>query len=171
MRAGKALNESKQEIRIQFKDIAFNIFEDSETPLSRNELVVRLQPNPCVYLKLMNKRPGSSDYSTEISELDLSYSKRYQQARIPEAYESLFLDALKGNQSNFVRSDELFQAWRIFTPILQKYENDKLVPCKYPFGSRSPDGVGAFLQKFGVERDRTDYVWDPKKNSTQTSRL
>ncbi len=161
MRAGKALNESKQEIRVQFKDVSYNLFENSDTPLSRNELVVRLQPHPCVYLKMMTKQPNAKEFSTEITELDLSYQKKYQEARIPEAYESLFKDALNSNQSNFVRSDELFEAWRIFTPILHAYEHKKMKPIAYKYGSRSPDGVGAFLEKCGVQRDRSDYIWKP----------
>eukprot|EP00834_Sanchytrium_tribonematis_P001650 NODE_42_length_34079_cov_0.552619.p14 type:complete len:176 gc:universal NODE_42_length_34079_cov_0.552619:7178-6651(-) len=157
IRAGKALNESKQEIRIQFKDVPCNIFEGST--LSRNELVIRLQPNPCVYLKIMNKKPGTMNFSTEISELDLSYSQKFKEHRIPEAYESLFLDALAHNQSNFVRSDELDESWRIFSPILHQIENSRLEPAKYAAGSRGPPNLDEFLDRFGVKRDRTSYNW------------
>lgn len=55
--------------------------------------------------------------------MDLSYKTRYFNLRIPDAYESLLLEALRGDQANFVRSDELEEAWRIFTPLLHRLEN------------------------------------------------
>ncbi|KAK7695410.1 hypothetical protein QCA50_000046 [Cerrena zonata] len=54
--------------------------------------------------------------------MDLTYKRRFADAKIPEAYESLILDALKGDHSNFVRDDELDVAWKIFTPILHWIE-------------------------------------------------
>ena len=53
---------------------------------------------------------------------------------MPEAYERLILDVFCGSQIHFVRSDELYQAWRIFTPLLHKIENDKPAPIPYKYG-------------------------------------
>ena len=53
---------------------------------------------------------------------------------MPDAYERLILDVFLGSQTNFVRSDELAEAWRIFTPILHKIENAKIKPIPYKFG-------------------------------------
>ena len=91
MKCGKALNELKTEVRIQFKDVPGMTFP---TPLARNELVIRVQPEEAVYMKIMNKVPGLS-LVPHISELNLSYSSRYKEIRIPDAYESLVLDVLK----------------------------------------------------------------------------
>ncbi|KAJ1505826.1 glucose-6-phosphate 1-dehydrogenase [Coelomomyces lativittatus] len=157
LKCGKALNETKTEIRIQFKDRPRNLFPNI---LSRNELVIRVQPNESVYLKLMNKIPGLT-YKQHISELNLSYNSRYEGVRIPEAYESLILDVIRGDQANFVRNDELDAAWKIFTPLLHRLENEKIVPHPYAFGARAPDHFSEFLNKFGVIRDREDYVWQP----------
>ena len=55
---------------------------------------------------------------------------RYRDARLPEAYERLILDAFVGSQMHFVRSDELAEAWRIFTPVLHQIEREKPVPIK-----------------------------------------
>ncbi|KAL7747009.1 Glucose-6-phosphate 1-dehydrogenase [Sorochytrium milnesiophthora] len=157
LKSGKALNEGKAEIRIQFRDVPGNIFP---APLSRNELVIRVQPNEAVYLKVMNKQPGLS-FKPVISELDLSYKTRYEGVRIPDAYESLILDVLRGDQANFVRNDELDAAWKIFTPVLHEIEQKKVKPDIYPFGSRGPERVNEFLERFGVVRDRQEYVWSP----------
>jgi glucose-6-phosphate 1-dehydrogenase len=103
-----ALNEAKVEIRIQYKDVTQGIFKD----ISRNELVIRIQPAEAVYLKLNTKTPGL--YTRAIpTEMDLTYKRRFTDAHIPEAYESLILDALKGDHSNFVRDDELDVAWKV----------------------------------------------------------
>lgn len=96
------------EIRIQFKDVTQGIFKD----ISRNELVLRIQPAEAMYLKLNTKTPGL--YTRAIpTEMDLTYKRRFTDVYIPEAYESLILDALKGDHSNFVRDDELDVAWKV----------------------------------------------------------
>lgn len=103
-----ALNEAKVEVRIQFKDVTQGIFKD----IARNELVIRIQPSEAVYLKLNAKTPGL--YTRAIpTEMDLTYKRRFMDAKIPEAYEALILDALKGDHSNFVRHDELDVAWKV----------------------------------------------------------
>lgn len=104
----KALNESKVEVRIQFKDVTQGIFKD----IARNELVIRIQPNEAIYLKLNSKTPGL--YTRAIpTEMDLTYKRRFVEAKIPEAYEALILDTLRGDHSNFVRHDELDVAWKV----------------------------------------------------------
>ncbi|KAK6798840.1 hypothetical protein RDI58_006543 [Solanum bulbocastanum] len=89
MKAGKALNSRKAEIRVQFKDVPGDIFRCQKQ--GRNEFVIRLQPSEAMYMKLTVKKPGL-EMSTVQSELDLSYGQRYQGVVIPEAYERLILD-------------------------------------------------------------------------------
>ena len=130
LKAGKALNEQKTEIRIQFRDVTSGIFKD----IPRNELVIRVQPNESIYIKMNSKLPGLS-MQTVSTELDLTYRRRFSDLKIPEAYESLILDALKGDHSNFVRDDELDASWRIFTPILHYLDSSTdIVPMEYPYG-------------------------------------
>lgn len=103
-----ALNEAKVEIRIQFKDVSQGIFKD----IARNELVIRIQPSEATYLKINAKTPGL--YTQVIpTEMDLTYLNRFAEAKIPEAYEALILDCLRGDHSNFVRHDELEVAWKV----------------------------------------------------------
>lgn len=103
-----ALNEAKVEVRIQFKDVAQGIFKD----IARNELVIRIQPSEAIYLKMNTKLPGLYTRAMP-TEMDLTYKRRFTDTKIPEAYESLILDALKGDHSNFVRDDELDVAWKV----------------------------------------------------------
>nr|CAG8640661.1 12361_t:CDS:2 [Entrophospora candida]CAG8644559.1 6124_t:CDS:2 [Entrophospora candida] len=154
LKCGKALNEPKTEIRVQFQDVPGNVFKDA----SRNELVIRVQPNEAVYMKMTSKLPGLS-MDTVISELDLTYKKRFSDLKIPDAYEALILDVLNGDHSNFVRNDELDAAWRIFTPILHKIENEKIKPLPYAYGSRGPAGSDEFVAKYGYKRSTQEYNW------------
>ena len=125
-----ALNEQKTEVRVQFKDVTSGIFQD----IPRNELVIRVQPNESVYIKMNSKLPGLTMQTVQ-TELDLTYRRRFSDLKIPEAYESLVLDALKGDHSNFVRNDELDASWRIFTPLLHYLDSNKEIqPMEYPYG-------------------------------------
>lgn len=79
LRCGKALNERKAEVRLQFRDVAGDIFQQQ---CKRNELVVRVQPDEAVYTKMMTKKPGMF-FSPEESELDLTYGSRYKVGASP----------------------------------------------------------------------------------------
>ncbi|RXK35070.1 glucose-6-phosphate dehydrogenase [Tremella mesenterica] len=154
MKAGKALNESKVEIRVQFKDATKGIFQG----LTRNELVMRIQPDEAVYIKLNSKVPGFVTQAVP-TELDLTYKDRFTDARVPQAYEALIRDALRGDHSNFVRDDELDVAWKIFTPILHWIEGKDGKPPKcepYPYGSRGPSQIDQFTEKYGYVRASAD---------------
>lgn len=75
--------------------------------MSRNEIVIRVQPNEAVYMKVMNKQPGLMNEPI-ISELDLSYKARFGDIYVPDAYEVLLLDFLNGDRANFVRFNFFF---------------------------------------------------------------
>ncbi|KIY71411.1 glucose-6-phosphate 1-dehydrogenase [Cylindrobasidium torrendii FP15055 ss-10] len=157
LKAGKALNEAKVEVRIQFKDVTQGIFKD----IARNELVIRIQPSEAVYLKLNAKTPGLYTRAMP-TEMDLTYKRRFTETNIPEAYEALILDALKGDHSNFVRDDELDVAWKIFTPILHWIEGkdgQRPKPVSYPYGSRGPKELEPFVTKYGFRRNNEGYSW------------
>lgn len=135
LRCGKALNERKAEVRVQYRDVPGDIFHGEAI---RNELVLRVQPGEAVYCKVMTKTPGMS-FKLEETELDLTYNTRYKSARLPDAYERLILDVFVGSQMHFVRTDELAEAWRIFTPLLHKIEHERPTPITYLYGSRGPE--------------------------------
>ncbi|CAR28949.1 ZYRO0F15686p [Zygosaccharomyces rouxii] len=158
MRAGKALNEGKVEIRLQYKDVASGVFQD----IPQNELVIRIQPDPAVYMKFNAKTPGLSNVA-QVTDLDLTYSSRYKDFWIPEAYEVLIKDALEGDHSNFVRDDELDVSWKLFTPLLEYLEGPEAPPpAEYPYGSRGPPGLREYMEKHGytiAEQHNHPYTW------------
>ncbi|CAI5527552.1 unnamed protein product [Closterium sp. Naga37s-1] len=157
MKAGKALESRKAEIRVQFHDVPGDIFGCGRN--SRDEFVMRLQPSEAMYMKLTVKKPGLEMAAT-MSELDLSYSQRYSGVVIPEAYERLILDSINGDQQHFVRRDELKAAWEIFTPLLHRIDQGALPPHPYKQGSRGPDHADELAERVGYRRTQ-GYCWIP----------
>ncbi|UJR33944.1 hypothetical protein I4U23_021362 [Adineta vaga] len=173
LRAGKALNEKKAEIRIQFHDVPGGMFDEELTEnsvkgtLARDELVIRVQPNEAIYLKVNTKRPGEMGFSIEETELDLTYNERYQGVKLPDAYERLILDVFTGSKINFVRSDELQEAWRIVDPILAEIEKKKIPVIPYKFGSVGLREAFAGAAKHGYIYTGT-YVWKDERSGSLT---
>ncbi|EFN53828.1 hypothetical protein CHLNCDRAFT_36395 [Chlorella variabilis] len=156
LKAGKALNERKAEIRVQLRSTPHFVF-NGEPEAMRNELVVRLQPDEAIYLKLIVKKPGL-EIDTAISELDLDYRQRYPGVVIPDAYPRLILDSIRGDQQHFVRRDELRAAWAICTPILHLIDAGALPVHPYPYGSRGPPEADELLARAGfVKNSRYDW--------------
>ncbi len=138
-----------------------------------------------------SKLPGLS-MQTVVTELDLTYRRRFSDLKIPEAYESLILDALKGDHSNFVRDDELDASWRIFTPLLHYLDDNKeIIPMEYPYGksceesfpyeiipahcdigSRGPAVLDDFTSSYGYKfSDSAGYQWPMAQNQNAPNKL
>jgi glucose-6-phosphate 1-dehydrogenase len=157
-KAGKALDEGKAEMRVQFKDApaVSALFHGHKVP--RNEIVMQLQPKETIYLKSNIKTPGFSSVPIQ-SELEVKYDTRYSTGSNPDAYSRLIVDVLDGQSANFVRSDELLRAWEIFTPVLHQIDRENVKPHMYKEGSRGPEGADAFFtEKSGYVRN-DDYTY------------
>jgi len=158
LKAGKALDERKAEMRLQLRDApaAQYLFGGHECP--RNEIVFRLQPDEAIYLKTNVKKPGFNSEPIQ-SEMELNYDTRFfpdggeKVLSNPDAYTRLILDVLQGRQGAFVRDDELRRAWEIFTPVLHQIERSNIRPVTYPQGSRGPPEADEFIAKFGYSRN------------------
>nr|GMD51000.1 glucose-6-phosphate 1-dehydrogenase, chloroplastic [Ipomoea batatas] len=152
MKAGKALHTKSAEIRVQFRHVPGNLYNKnfgSDLDRATNELVIRVQPDEAIYLKINNKVPGLG-MRLDRSNLNLLYSTRYSK-EIPDAYERLLLDAIEGERRLFIRSDELDAAWSLFTPVLKELEGKKIVPEYYPYGSRGPIGAHYLAARYNVK--------------------
>jgi len=151
MKAGKALHTRHAEIRVQFRRVPGNLYRGNvgmDLDMATNELVLRVQPDEAIYLKINNKVPGLG-MRLDSSNLNLFYSERYQR-EIPDAYERLLLDAMEGERRLFIRSDELDAAWAIFTPVLRELEDRRVAPELYPYGSRGPVGAHYLAANYNV---------------------
>lgn len=163
MKAGKALNERKAEMRVQFKDArAANwLFPGSDCP--RNELVMRMQPDEAMYMKTNVKSPGFEAVPVQ-SELEVNYSTRFfgddSNGAIPDAYTRLIFDVLQGKQAAFVRDDELRRAWQIFTPVLHRIEREGIRPISYEKGSRGPLEADQFIERTAGYVRNDEYTYN-----------
>ena len=136
IRAGKGVDARMTEIRIRFKSVAKNLFGGIMETLPSNELIVRVQPDESIAFRILSKAPGLKMELVE-TELDLQYQSKFNEA-IPDAYESLLMDVIRGDKGLFIRSDELAAAWDIFTPVLHEIARRGVQPRPYPFGSKGP---------------------------------
>ena len=139
LQCGKALDEQKTEIKITFKNE--NIPEMQDVTEITNELVIRVSAPEGISLRVQVKSPGILHDPQDITStavMDLNYDTQFPRTRIPDAYETLLLDVLEGNHSNFVRKDELEFAWKIFTPLLHLTDQNSLQILPYKRGSSGP---------------------------------
>ena len=141
LRTGKKLGVRASEIVVTFKDSLHNIFSrgevnhDLKTP---NRLVIRVQPDDGLRLQLMSKEPGPGGMRLFPSELNLSFGETFKN-RLPDAYERLLIDTARGNQTLFMRSDEVLAAWDYIDP-LAKLSNSRPVKI-YECGSLGPEDL------------------------------
>mmetsp|Transcript_10290 Transcript_10290/g.19471 ORF Transcript_10290/g.19471 Transcript_10290/m.19471 type:complete len:529 (-) Transcript_10290:118-1704(-) len=162
LKAGKGLNEHKTEIRVQMKDVPGDLFSNPNANMgsqTRNEFVLRVQPDPAIYMKMTVKDPGMRLAITQ-GELELAYNMKYDDVVIPDAYERLILDCINGDQQHFVRRDELKASWSIFTPLLHYIDAGGYELEPYVYGSRGPYSADRLREAVGhitniVKRDVT----------------
>ncbi|ARD45791.1 glucose-6-phosphate dehydrogenase [Colwellia sp. PAMC 21821] len=139
LRTGKRMPQKHSEIVVHFKQQAHNIFNESYAELPSNKLTIRLQPDEGVELEMMNKIPGiASQMQIHENKLDLSFSKTYDNQRVVGAYERLLLEVIKGDQSLFVRRDEVEAAWKWADSIIEAWQSTNSVPKPYAAGSWGP---------------------------------
>eukprot|EP01065_Artemidia_motanka_P035479 TRINITY_DN43382_c0_g1_i1.p1 TRINITY_DN43382_c0_g1~~TRINITY_DN43382_c0_g1_i1.p1 ORF type:complete len:845 (+),score=308.68 TRINITY_DN43382_c0_g1_i1:55-2589(+) len=147
MKAGKALNERMCEVRVTFKSAAGGLFGG----VAPNELVMRIQPGEALYLKMQTKRPGLLPGAASTTTMDFKYTDTFTKERIADAYERVMLNTARGDQSLFIGTDELTEAWRIFSPLLHHLDDAPTAPHTYAFGTQGPEAAAAFLTARGVQ--------------------
>lgn len=143
IKAGKGLDERLAEVRVRFKPTPYNKVM-MEKPQG-NELVMRIQPDEALYLKMFSKEPGMNQV-VKPTVMDMKYATQFPGAYVGDAYERMFLNAAKGEGSLFVSANELVEAWRIFTPLLHEIDEKKPNVHMYPFGSRAPCGFSEWSE-------------------------
>jgi glucose-6-phosphate 1-dehydrogenase len=134
LEAGKALSASRTEIRIKFRDVPYSIYSDCGD--FANELLIRVQPAEAIELTIANKRPGHA-HELAAAKLDLHYKSTFEEI-VPDAYERLLLDVIRGDRSLFIRDDELAVAWDLVTPLLDELEARRIEPEIYAYGGKGP---------------------------------
>jgi glucose-6-phosphate 1-dehydrogenase len=148
MRTGKAMRERYSEIVIHFKQVPHKVFAEQISEMS-NKLVIRLQPDEGVQFQMFTKIPGPGGYRFKPVNLNLSLTDEFDE-RYPEAYERLLMDVVRGNQTLFMRSDEVEAAWIWVETILNGWRDANMKPEIYSAGSE-PSGALFLMKQDGRE--------------------
>ena len=148
LRTGKRLAARVSEIVVQFRPIPHSIFGEEAGAIPPNRLVIRLQPDEGVRMQVMIKDPGPGGMRLRQVPLDMSFAKAFA-VRNPDAYERLIMDVIRGNQTLFMRRDEVEAAWAWVDPILQAWSTLKEAPKGYTSGTWGPSAAIALIERDG----------------------
>ena len=150
LRSGKRMPQKVSEIVVYFKNPPHNLYKDSYRKLPENKLTIRLQPDEGIDIQMLNKQPGlSPETRLQAAKLDLNFSETFNTKRVADAYERLLLEAMQGNQSLFVRRDEIEQAWAWVDGIIDAWQKSDEQPKLYPAGSWGPVASIALISQDG----------------------
>ena len=153
VRAGKRLANQLTEIAVHFKRTPQALFARSQEDVHHNVITIRIQPNEGISVNFGAKTPGPHMRSSRVN-MDFSYREAFGTAT-PVAYETLLLDAMRGDATLFTRRDEVEAEWKIITPIVEAWAK---LPApafpNYPAGSEGPENADSLIQ-----RDR--HRWRP----------
>ncbi|WP_353981303.1 glucose-6-phosphate dehydrogenase [Salinicola endophyticus] len=150
LRTGKRMPEKLSQIVIHFRQQPHYIFDPDQRNLAANKLVIRLQPEEGIALQVLTK-DGGLDKGMRLrpGPLHLDFNHAFPKARIPDAYERLLLEVMKGQQYLFVRRDEIEYAWKWVDQLIDGWEKRDIPPRRYPAGSWGPVASIAMITQDG----------------------
>ncbi|WP_347267600.1 glucose-6-phosphate dehydrogenase [Paracoccus sp. (in: a-proteobacteria)] len=148
LRTGKRLRARTSEIVVTFKEPPHSIFDDGGSQRA-NQLVIKLQPNEGMDLTVMIKEPGPGGMRLVQVPLDMSFADALgaEGTDMPDAYERLIMDVIRGNQTLFMRGDEVEAAWAWTDPIIAAWEHGTKRPEPYDPGSSGPEEALRLLHR------------------------
>ncbi|HET9629332.1 MAG TPA: glucose-6-phosphate dehydrogenase [Novosphingobium sp.] len=150
LRTGKRLPERVTEIVVQFRDVPHSIFGGART--APNRLIIGIQPEENITLSLMAKVPGLDRGGIRLREvpLDIAMDDAFAGPKKRIAYERLLLDLVEGDQTLFVRRDEVEAQWDWIDAIRACWANNGISPKTYTAGSWGPSAAIALAERDGV---------------------
>ncbi len=153
LRTGKCMARRYSEIVIEFRPQPLSIFPQQRADQLRNRLVIRLQPEENITLFAHNKKPGlTRGMALKSLPLQLTLEDNEESPRAYLAYERLLLDVLHGDQTLFMRRDEVEAAWQWTDGILASWQALTLEPEPEPYaaGTMGPASADALTESEGV---------------------
>ncbi|MDJ0978702.1 MAG: glucose-6-phosphate dehydrogenase [Erythrobacter sp.] len=156
LRTGKRLPERVTEILVRFADVPHSIFTvngSGQSPVMRpNHLLIGIQPEENITLSLMAKVPGLDEEGLALREVPLAIAMpdAFSEAHRRIAYERLLLDLVKGDQTLFVRRDEVEAQWHWIDAIRAEWQRHGVTPKTYTAGSWGPSASIALAERDGV---------------------
>jgi glucose-6-phosphate 1-dehydrogenase len=150
LRTGKRLRDRASEIAVVFKDAPHSIF-GAEAGRHRNILTIRLQPNEGIELGVTIKEPGPGGMRLIDVPLDMTFAEALgpEEADFPDAYERLIMDVIRGNQTLFMRGDEVEAAWAWTDPVIADWDRSGAAPLAYAPGTSGPEAALDLMRRDG----------------------
>lgn len=150
LRTGKRLPKRATEIAVQFRVAPHQLFsQESREGLEPNALVLRIQPDEGISLKFGAKVPVQG-YRIRSVNMDFVYGASFM-VDAPDAYETLILDALRGDATLFTRRDEIEEQWRLVDPIIESWRSGQLDLPDYAAGTWGPTEADLLIRRDGRE--------------------
>ncbi|MEO9176922.1 MAG: glucose-6-phosphate dehydrogenase [Gaiellales bacterium] len=148
LRTGKRLPKRVTEVAIQFKRVPHLPFSYSAAEqLEPNVLVLHIQPDEGISLRFGAKVPASRTQIRTVN-MDFDYGTAFS-SPTAEAYETLLLDAMRGDPTNFTRQDAVTESWRVVEPALEAWQRQAGAPHLYAAGTWGPDAADDLLARDG----------------------
>ncbi|WP_278929637.1 glucose-6-phosphate dehydrogenase [Pseudomonas qingdaonensis] len=150
LRTGKRMPQKLSQIVIHFKEPQHYIFAAEQRLQIGNKLIIRLQPDEGISLRVMTKEQGlDKGMQLRSGPLQLNFSDTWHSARIPDAYERLLLEVMRGNQNLFVRKDEIEYAWKWCDQLIAGWKHAGDAPKPYAAGTWGPMSSIALITRDG----------------------
>ncbi len=147
LRTGKRLAKQMSMIALRFRDPPQQLFRNTSLEnMTPNWILLSLQPNESMHLEIHAKQPGLG-MQTHVIQMNAGY--RQDSEPLPDAYEALLSDIIRGDATNFIRFDEVEWAWRVVDPILKFWEQEGNYVHTYPAGSWGPAQANRLFEKAG----------------------
>ena len=152
LRTGKRLPERKTEIVVQFRRVPHSIFAGKGAQTTPNRLVIGIQPEENITLSLMAKVPGLDREGIRLRQvpLDIAMADAFAGPMKRIAYERLLLDLIEGDQTLFVRRDEVEAQWDWIDGIRASWNEHGVRPKAYTSGTWGPSSAVALTERDGV---------------------
>lgn len=149
VRTGKRLPDRVTEVTLRFRQVPFLLFDDrTSRDLRPNALILRIQPDEGISLEFGAKVPGEHFRVRSVA-MDFSYAEAFAGTEAADGYERLLYDAMIGDATLFIRSDEVRQAWRIVDPYLQAWSEPGGALHLYPAGAWGPHMADLLVARSG----------------------
>jgi glucose-6-phosphate 1-dehydrogenase len=149
LRAGKKLAQQVTQVSIHFQPVPLYLFPQTKNcqHVEPNVLTMRIQPQEGISLRFVAKVPGDHLSLSNVL-MNMSYADTFGKS-LSEAYERLLLDCMRGDATLFARRDEVEEAWKFVTPVLDAWEKDDSQLPVYPAGTMGPKEADALVASDG----------------------
>lgn len=174
VRTGKRLSTTVTEIAVHFQKTPHSLFQREDGEVAANTIVLRLKPEEGIDVTFSAKVPGEGMRTAQVR-MEFDYEAAFG-VELPEAYQTLLLDAMEGDPTHFTRGDEAMWQWRLIDPIRTAWADAEADFPNYPAGSAGPEAARRLTERTGhswrplveeVEEDSVEMTVPPEEPGTE----